>query len=209
MSSLPHFGPHSRGVTQDPPDRRAEVSPRRQISRSRYMTSVTSSFRASLRTDTDGWRIVHRHANPLADRQSLDDILTFAYGDYRPRNHRSLATESMLDAPAAQHPAPAPERQHRTSTSDRLGTAPERCSYGLSRVDFDDGAGRPVMGHSSARAGSYQAGRCRGRGGAAGRQIVRRTAVVACWHFGGQTRRSDRGATRGGGGGRPRGRRSA
>ena len=29
----------------------------------------------------DGWRIVHRHADPLADRHSIGDILTFAYGD--------------------------------------------------------------------------------------------------------------------------------
>ena len=70
-------------------------------------------------------------------------------------------------------------------------TAPERCSYGCQGSDSrrcwqtSDGPleleGRLLSGRAMSRSGV----------GAAGRQIVRRTAVVACWHFGGQTRRSD------------------
>src|SRR5918994_2388025 len=48
----------------------------------------------------------------------------------------------------------------------------DRCSYVLSRCSGC--AGRPVMGHSVSRAGSYQAMRCR-EVGATGRQIDRRT----------------------------------
>jgi hypothetical protein len=41
-------------------------------------------------------------------------------------------------------------------------TAP-RCSYGLSKVGSATVRGRPVMGHSGSRAGSYQATHCRER----------------------------------------------
>ena len=76
-----------------------------------------------------------------------------------------------------QHIRSAPNNAIEARTDDA-----ERCSYGLSRVDFGDGAGRPVMGHSSARAGSYQAGRCRGRGwsgGSADRSQDSRGGVLA------------------------------
>jgi ketosteroid isomerase-like protein len=34
--------------------------------------------------DGESWRIWHRHADPLTDRHSIGDILTFAYGDAEP-----------------------------------------------------------------------------------------------------------------------------
>ena len=62
-------------------------------------------------------------------------------------------------------PADEPREGFGIGTIDQERHLPsKRCSYGLSRVDFGDGAGRPVMGHSSARAGSYQARRCRRSG---------------------------------------------
>ena len=68
---------------------------------------------------------------------------------------------------------------HADSTS---AASAERCSYVLSRVDLGEGAGRPVMGHSSARAGSYQAGRCREQGWE--RRVGRSFAGQPWWRAG-------------------------
>jgi len=125
---------------------------------------------------------LHRRSSRTLDAQLL------GLREYSKGCRGKWPTELRQPNPARQHHlarrphrpshfAP-PRTPHNERTERRLfvpPTAPERCSYVLSRGRWRR-CWQTSDGPLAWRAGSYQAGRCRGRGwGAAGRQIVRRT----------------------------------
>ena len=151
-------------------------------------------------------------AAPLPRRSRRGETRILRHGRDRTQTGQRSDRRSALrrvSAPACgtatATPNAAPERHHSSEPSRAISML--LC---VVKDQFRDGCWQTSDGPLGFEGGllSGQAVSRRGVEWRAGRSFAGQPGG-ACWHFGGQTRHSDRGATRRGGAGRPRGRRSA